>query len=225
MYLATYIKSSITIIKTHTIVLLITAIVSGINTANFLLSYLKHNSMLNIPAMVVTFVTTLVMYGLYYEIIENKYTSMREIFTKYVYGYFVVTLIIALPIMMLSLFLSLPTSGNTYQSIQKIGTILVLVVFMYVVPYFFHTNKIVESFKCGLGFLVNNFHKSLSLIVAVVLFYAVKIILGIKLVSLASESAYIYAFAQYIYMFSYFTFDYMLFIVLVLAITDKEKKV
>ena len=171
MNFATYIKSSITIIKTHTIVLLITAVVTGIIIANYLLSQYSHNNILSIPVLVITFATTLVMYGLYYEIIEDKYTSMREIFSKYLYGYFLVSLISALPIILVSLLIMLTSSGNTYQVIQKFFALLVSIVFMYVVPYYFQTNQVVESFRRGIGFLVKNFSTSLPIITAIFILY------------------------------------------------------
>ena len=225
MYLSTHIKSSIDIIKSHTIVLFITAIVTGINILNLLLSYLKHNSWLNIPAMIITFLTTLVMYGLYYEIIEDKYTSMREIFSKYVYGYFIVSLVMALPLMVSSFLLSLTTFENTSQLTLKFISLLVLVMFMYVDPFFFHTNKVIISFKYGIDFFVRNIKESLSLIAAVILLFVFNSILSIKLISLVSVNIFVYALVQYIFLFSFFIIDYALFIVLVLAIKEQHKMV
>lgn len=227
MNLVTRIKSSVTIIKTHTIVLLITALVCGLNILNSILVQFKHISWMNIPVFIATFIVTLVMYGVYYEIIEDKYSSMNEIFSKYAYGYFIVSIIIVLPVILFSLLLSLTSLGTTYQSVEIIIPVLFSILFMYVVPYFFHTKKIVDSFKNGIGFLIGNFQKSLPLITVVFLFYVFKFSLGSKLATLASANAnaYLFALAQYIFIFSLFIFDYMLFVILILTITNKEIKV
>ena len=172
MNLIAHIKSSFTIIKTHTIVLFITAIVSGAITFSSLWVHFKHNSWINIPGIVITFSTTLVMYGIYYEIIEDKYTSMGEIFSKYLYGYFVVSILTALPATLFSLLLLLTIHDNSFQSIQVVVSVLISVVFIYVIPYYFHTHKILKSFRDGIGFLADNFKKLLPLITAVVVFNA-----------------------------------------------------
>lgn len=225
MILSTHFKSSITIIKTHTIVLLITAVVSGIIIANYLLSYYNHSNILSIPVLAITFSTSLVMYGLYYEIIEDKYTSMREIFSKYLFGYFLVSLISALPIILISLPVMLTSSGNTYQVIQNFFALLVSIVFMYVVPYYFLTNQVIESFRCGIGFLIKNFSTSLPIITAIFILYISEYFFSSTLNSLVNINAYLFSFLQYTYVFLNFIVDYALFIVLLLTIKHKQNQV
>ena len=205
--------------------LLITGAVSGIIIANYLLSHYNHNNILSIPVLVISFTTTLVMYGLYYEIIEDQYTSMREIFSKYLYGYFLVSLISALPIILASLLVMLTSSGNSYQVIQKFFALLVSIVFMYVVPYYFLTNQVVESFRRGIGFLVKNFSTSLPIITAIFILYISEYFLSTTLISLVNINAYLFSFLQYTYVFLSFIVDYALFIVLVLTVKYKKNQV
>jgi len=214
---------SIALIRTYTIVLWITGIVAGINVSNFVLFCLSSQPTrpLSFVSSLITILSMATIYGIYYELIENRYTSMKEIFSKYAFDYLLLNILMAVPfgsILLLIVYINPELLG---LELQNTISIFFKVLFIYVTPIFYVQNKIGASLIDGVKYLFSNIQASIPILAAVIIFNVLHILAKTKMFWLFDVNRFFFVLFQYAVLVTSFLFDYGLFIILILIITNK----
>ncbi|MCP3898172.1 MAG: hypothetical protein GY707_00390 [Desulfobacteraceae bacterium] len=159
-----YIQDSLYIIKTTTIVLWFIVIVGAISSIN---SRYPESSLfwpITIVTSVLSLVSLPVIYGIYFELIEDTYSSIGEIAKKYIGRYIWLLFNMYMPVILIATLPSLIMpelgGGGSFQ----LTIVSFSLLYLYIVPWFYVSGDIRGSITEGIHFLIKNLSASTPLI-------------------------------------------------------------
>ncbi len=156
----TYLLYAIYIVRTNPAILLFIAAIGLLNG----LSLLRPDSAFAHAVGALSFFATIfispVIYGIYYEIIEDKYSSVANIFRTYVPGYLLLLLSMYLPIAMIAATVMTSTGFDGNMGYFMLIVLIFSLVFIYVIPCYFISRTILDSIVIGVRFLFRNLFSS-----------------------------------------------------------------
>ncbi len=211
----TYLTYAIYIVRTNPTVLLFLAVIGIINSIGV---YFPESRFTDITTAI-TFVATIfinpVIYGIYYEIIEDKYSSLGKIFTTYVAGYLLLLFCMYIPI--ISITATLMSSAQYGGNIAFIMlTILIFsLLYIYVIPSYYLSRTIVSSIITGVQFLMRNLLNSAPVLLVALFSELLLLFSQYKMIWLKEKSVFLFSIMEFsIYMIANII-DFLLFIILV----------
>ena len=211
---------AIYIVRTNPAILMFLAVIGVINGIG---SYLPESNLADVTSTI-TFIARIfiipVIYGIYYEIIEEKHTSIGKIFSTYVAGYLVLIFCMYIPIISVTatFMSSAQYSGNV---VFIMLTILVFsLLYLYVIPTYYITRTIVGSIITGMQFLAKNLLNSAPVLITALFAELLLIFSQYKMEWLKQINVLLYVIMEFsIYMMASIV-DFLLFIILVYIIKN-----
>ena len=169
---------SVSIIMSYRTILWIVGGLTVINILLLVLSYWQKSPILNFLHFIFTSVAVSIIYGMYYEVIEQRYSSIKEIFSKFSVGYLVLSFLIFIPVIIFMIFATFIKPLEQYYLLFKdtltISTVLLTI---YVIPYYYISNNIVSSILKGINFNIKNVYLTSPIIGLVFIFEIIKILI------------------------------------------------
>ncbi len=159
-----YIENAIYIIKTTTIVLWFLVFVGIISSITSLFPKSSLYWPLTFSTSLLSVLAIPVIYGIYYELIEDSYSSIVEIAKKYIGRYIWLLFSMYIPVVLLA---TLPSmimpelgGGGSFQ----LTIISFSLLYLYVIPWFYVSNQTKGAITEGIHFLINNLSSSTPLL-------------------------------------------------------------
>lgn len=216
----TYLVYGIYIIRTNPMILLFIATLGLLNSIG---ASLPESNSADFTTKI-TFLRAIfinpVIYGIYYEIVEEKYSSVVKIFTTYVAGYLILLFCMYIPIVSI-IATFIPASQVTGNiAILMITILMFSILYLYVIPTYFTTRTIFSSIIKGVQFLATNLFNSAPLIFLTLFVELVLLFSQYKLVLLKEVNLLLFGVLEFsIYMLSSII-DFLIFIILVYIIKN-----
>lgn len=223
--LRTYLNYALLIVRSNTIVLWWIGFVGSVSAAALLLKDTTAFWPLNIVVTILSIISTPVIYGLYFELIEDRYTSIPQIFRTYVPRY--IWLIIRMylpPIFLASMFVSMlagSVPGLTGGGILEITLVLFSLIYLFVIPMFYVTGSGRSVIGEGIAFLVRNLSRSTPIILAVLLLETTMLILQHQRIGFTPGGSPVYIIIDFIVFACASIIDYIIFIILIFILKEQ----
>jgi len=226
--LKTYLNYALLMVRSNTIVIWWVCFVA---TLSVVALPLKDSSLywpLNIFITILTIISPPVIYGIYFELIEDTYTSIPKIFRTYVPGYIWLVIRMYLPpIFLASMFISMlagivpgTISGG---GILEITLIFCSLVYLFVIPVFYRSGSGRGAIVAGIAFLFSNLSRATPLILVVLLLEASMLLLQSQRAGIAPETSPIFLVLDFLVFSAASIIDYILFIMLVFILKNQEE--
>lgn len=217
----TYLLYSIYIVRTNPAILLFLTLIGFLNGVSY---YMPKSSFADLVGTL-TFISTIfispVIYGIYYEIIEEKYSSIANIFRTYVPGYLFLLFAMYIPIVTITAIL-MSSSGLGGNMAYVMLTILIFsLLFLYVVPTYYISGKILDSIVTGVRFLLSNLISSAPVLLMALSSELLLLLSHYKLGWLKENHLSLFVFMDFsVYMMASII-DFLLFIILVYILKNQ----
>jgi len=215
---------AVTLIRQHSIVLWWLVIVGLLNTATTLIDNTQLSGMLGVLSFTLSICSTPVIYGIYYELIEDIYSSISKIIKTYIVPYLWLLIRMYLPVLFLGwlpVIFNPQSSGGGYFHVILVSFSLL---YLYVLPFFYFTGKQQGSIQLGIRFLVRNISASTPLIFVVLLLETTLLLVQYNKAALLARSVYLFAIVDFSTYFIASVVDFALFIVLLLILKNEFGK-
>jgi hypothetical protein len=167
-YIRQYLGYALAIISRTTLVLWYLVLIS---LSSALLMLLKDSALfwpLNTIVTVFSIAATPVIYGIYFELIEDTYSSVWSISKRYVLNYLWLLFRMYVPVVFLAGLPMMLTAGSGSGYFETIIVSFSLL-YMYVIPTYFHSGQQRGAIAAGISFLFKNLSSSTPLILVVLL--------------------------------------------------------
>ncbi len=210
-----YIDNAIYIIKTTTIVLWFLVLVGIISSITSLFPESPLYWPLTFSTSLLSVIAIPVIYGIYYELIEDRYSSMLEIATKYIGRYVWLLFSMYIPVVLLA---TLPQvmmpqlgSGGSFQ----LTIVSFSLLYLYVIPWFYVSDKTRGAITEGIYFLIKNLSASTPLLLLTLLAESVMLIFQYNKKWITDINTPLFVVADIAIYVIASVIDYIVFIVLI----------
>ena len=215
---------ALTMVRSHTIVLWWLVFLGLLNTVTTLTADTAFSRMLSTLAFVLSICSTPVIYGIYYELIEDVYSSLANIIKSYTLPYLWLLVRMYLPVIFLAWLPLLLNPESATGGHFHVVLVSFSLVYLYVLPFFYFTGKQQGSILLGITFLVRNISASTPLILVVLLLETVLLLVQYNKAALLTQSTYLFVILDFGTYLAASLIDFILFIVLVLILKDQFGK-
>ncbi len=162
-----HLEYALRIIRANTLVLWCLGLIGLCSSATLLLKDTALYGPLNTLTMALSITATPVFYGIYFELIEDTYSSIPQIARTYLLNYIWLLVRMYLPVILVAtipLFLLPGVGGSGFFEITLIATSLI---YIYVIPAYYISGQQRGAISGGVSFLVTNLSKSTPIIFTV----------------------------------------------------------
>lgn len=224
--LKTYLKYGLLIVRTHTIVLWWIGFIALLSVIALTLKGTSAFWPMNIVVTLLSIVSTPVMYGIYFQLIEDTYSSIPQIFKTYVPGY--IWLIIRMylpPIFIASLFLSLLAGtipGFGGSGFLEITLVLFSLIYLFVIPTFYRNGSGRGAIGKGVAFLLANLSRTTPIILTMILLETGMLLLQYQRSSFTPGESPAYLAIDFLVFVTASIIDYVVFIILIFILKDQQ---
>lgn len=215
---------AVSLVRQHTIVIWWLVFIGLVNTATTLIDNIELSRVLGISSFILSICSTPVIYGIYYELIEDIYSSISKIIKSYILPYLWLLVRMYLPVMFVAgipMILSPQSAGGGYFHIILVSFSLI---YIYVLPFFYFTGKQQGAITIGITFLMKNLSASTPLILTVLLLETTLLIIQYNKEALLARSTYLFTILDFSTYFIASIIDFILFIVLILILKNEFGK-
>lgn len=224
--LKTYLKYGLLIVRTSTVVLWWIGFVALLSVVALSLKGTAAFWPLNILVTLLSIASTPVIYGIYFELIEDTYSSIPRIFKTYVPGY--IWLIIRMylpPIFVASLLLSLlaGTIPNfTGSGFLEITLVLFSLIYLFVIPTFYLRGRGRGAISAGVAFLLANLSRTTPILLTVILLETGMLLLQYQRSGFTPGENPAYLVIDFLVFVIASIIDYVVFIMLIYILKDQQ---
>lgn len=220
--LKTYFLYAVYIVRTNPLILYFLAAVGLLNGFTV---YFPGSGLANLISSLTIFsaiVVSPLIYGIYYEIIEDKYSSLANIFRTYVGGYLLLLFCMYIPIIMTTAVLlgSVQAAGST--GIVMLTILFFSLLFIYVVPAYYISGKILDSIVFGVRFFFTHALKSAPLLLMALSSELLLLLSNFKLSRLSEESPTLFLVLDFSIYITAAIIDFLLFIMLIYILRNQD---
>jgi hypothetical protein len=215
---------AVALVRQHTIILWWLVFIGLINTTATLIDNTELSRVVGIVSFALSICSTPVIYGIYYELIEDKYSSIPGIIKSYVLPYLWLLIRMYLPVLFLAWLpmMVIPQSaGGGYFHIILVSFSLL---YLYVLPFYYFTGRQQGSISLGISFLVRNLSASTPLIMIVLLLETSMLMVQFSKPALLARSTYLFTILDFSSYLVASIIDFILFIVLILILKNEFGK-
>lgn len=215
---------AVALVREHTIILWWLVFIGLINTTATLIDNTELSRVVGIVSFILSICSTPVIYGIYYELIEDKYSSIPAIIKAYVLPYLWLLIRMYLPVLFLAwlpMMVFPQSAGGGYFHIILVSFSLL---YLYVLPFYYFTGRQQGSISMGISFLVRNFSASTPLIMIVLLLETSMLMVQFSKPALLARSAYLFTILDFSSYLVASIIDFTLFIVLILILKNEFGK-
>lgn len=219
-----YLSYGLQIIRTNTIVIWWIALVGILSGLTLLLKETEMFWPLNVVVTLLSIVSTPVIYGIYFELIEDRYSSIPTIARTYVPGY--IWLIIRMylpPIFLASMGISLmagaiPVFGG--GGVLELTLVLFSLLYLFVIPTFYLKGTGKGAILEGVMFLQRNLAAATPLILAVLLLETGMLLLQYQRNTVNLQHGSLFVVIDFAVYFLASIADYLIFIMLLFVLKE-----
>lgn len=221
-----YLNYALLIIRSSTIVLWWIGFVALLNLISLLLKDTPVFWPLNIVVTALSIVSTPVIYGIYFELIEDTYSSIVQIFKTYVPGY--IWLIIRMylpPIFLASLFVTMlagTVPGFSGGGILETTLVIFSLIYLFVIPKYYLAGSGRGVIGEGVAFLVQNLPRATPIMLAVMLLETGMLLLQYQRAGFTSDVSLVYLIIDFLVFVFASIVDYIIFIILIFILKDQK---
>ena len=220
--LKTYFLYALYIVRTHALILLF---VAAIGLLNSLTVYFPESGLAGIIGSLsivsAIFISPLI-YGMYYEIIEGKNNALPVVFKTYVPGYLLLLFCMYIPIILTTTLLISSAQATAGTATVMLTILAFSLLFIYVVPAYYVSGKIMDSIIFGVRFFLRNALNSAPLLLMALLSELLLLLAHFKLGGLREENPTIFVSLDFsIYMVASII-DFLLFIMLIYVLRNQD---
>ncbi len=218
--LAEHIVNSIYIIRTNTIILWflgligITSCINGLYPDNML-----HNVFMFIFIAAAVFATP-VIYGIYYEIIEDNYSSIGEIAKKYLLPYLWLLFRLYSPVVFFAMVPLMSDPTSVPAGYFQMTVITCSLLFIYIIPTFYVSGNQKGSVLAGIQFLFKNISASAPLILVSLFAESMILLFEMKKQWLLDLNKFSYVIGEFLVYMTANIIDFILFITMVFVLKE-----
>ncbi len=218
-----YINNAIYIVRTNTIVLWFLVLIGLISSIN---SRFPDSSLfwpITVFMGLVSLLSIPVIYGIYYELVEDTYSSIGDIAKKYIGRYIWLLFNMYLPVVLLATLPSLVLpelgGGGSFQ----VTIVSFSLLYLYVVPWFYVSNQIRGSITEGIHFLLKNLSASTPLILLTLVAESVMLLFQYNKAWFAELNAPLFVLLDMSVFITANIVDYLVFIVLIFILKSENE--
>ncbi len=216
-----YLGYALQIIKVHTIVIWLLAIIGLLSATSLTLRDTSWFSLISMVSMVLSTMLTPIAYGIYFHIIDDSYTSIRTIARCYIPRYLWLLIRMYVPVIFLAGLAEI-LSGGSGGGFLVVGIIFFSLLYLFVIPHFYCTGRQDGAISLGIGFLLRNLSAATPLLV-IVLFLESTVMLVQHLRSTLLEQHFVLFFIlEFVTFVSASLLDYAIFIILIFIIREAD---
>lgn len=215
---------AVSLVRQHTIVLWWLVFIGLVNTATTLIDNTELSRVLGILSFTLSICSTPVIYGIYYELIEDVYSSIFKIIKSYILPYLWLLVRMYLPVLFVAgipMILNPQSAGGGYFHIILVSFSLI---YIYVLPFFYFTGRQQGAISIGITFLMRNLSASTPLILTVLLLETTLLIIQFNKEALLARSTYLFTILDFSTYLIASIIDFILFIVLILILKMNSGK-
>lgn len=172
--------------------------------------------------IVETIFLTPVLYGYLYEKIEEKNNSLADIFKIYVPGYLLVLFCMSVPIAIGSAFIVSAAGPSANFAHFQITILFLSLLFIYAIPGYYVSGKIVPSITYGVQFFVKYIFASAPLLLLGLFSKLLLLFVHFQLSWLQESYLFIFVVIEFfVYLLASFI-DFLLFIILIYILRNQD---
>jgi len=215
-----YLAYAVMIIRSNTIVLWGLGLIGLCSTAALLLKDTNLHWPLNTLSITLSIVTTPIFYGIYFELIEDSYSSIGQITRTYVLNYIWLLVRMYLPAIFVAtipLFL-IPGAGS--GGYFEITLIFFSLIYIYVIPTYYISGRQQGAISSGVTFLLRNLLKSTPIIFTVLLLETLMLLMQFNKGSLPGQGTIYFAILDLLVYLIASIIDFAVFIILIYVLKN-----
>ncbi len=224
LHLRTYLVYAVYIVRTHPTILLFLGCVGLLNGSTVYFPENNFASLVSSLTIISAIFIMPVIYGMYYEIVEEKYTSIVNIFRTYVSGYLLLLFCMYIPIISTTALIMSGANGEGNVAYVMLTIMLFSLLFVYVIPSYYVSGTILDSITYGVRFFFSNLLSSAPVLVMALFSEMLLLISHFKLGGLKENSPSLFVFIDFsVYMVATII-DFLLFIMLIYILRNQDIK-
>ncbi len=224
LHLRTYLVYAFYIVRTHPTILLFLGCIGLLNGITVYFPENNFASLVSSLTIISAIFIMPVIYGMYYEIVEEKYTSVVNIFRTYVSGYLLLLFCMYIPIISTTALIMSGTNGEGNVAYVMLTIMLFILLFVYVIPSYYVSGTILDSISYGVQFFFKNLLSSAPVLVMALFSEMLLLISHYKFESLKENSPSLFVVIDFsVYMVATII-DFLLFIMLIYILRNQDLK-
>lgn len=221
-----YLNYALQIIRLNTIVIWWIGLVGILSAVTLLLKDSPAFWPLNVVITLLSILSTPIIYGLYYELIEDSYTSIPDIAKAYVPGYLWLIIRMYLPPIFLASMLisllagSIPALGG--GGILELTLVFFSLIYLFVIPTYYINGKGQGAISEGVFFLTKHLSSATPIILAVLLLETGMLLLQYQRSTFDADQGRLFVAIDFLVYFCASIVDYLIFIMLIFILKQRH---
>ena len=220
--LQTYLVYAIYIVRTNPTILGFLAIFAILNGITVYLPEGGFPQLLNMLTILAAIFISPIIYGIYYEIIEEKYSSILNIFKTYVGGYLLVLFSMYIPIVLTTSILMSAMQGGPNTGAIIMTILFFSMLFIYVIPAFYISGKILGSIVFGVRFFFENILSSAPLLLMALSSELLLLFSHFQLEGIRESSPAFFVALDFVLFMLASVIDFVLFMILIYILKNED---
>lgn len=222
--LSQHIVNAVYIIRTNTIILWFIGIIGIMSSLSSLYPDSRMHGLFIFIFICTAIFATPIIYGIYYEIIDDSYSSVPQIGKKYLPSYLWLLFRLYLPVVFFAAVPMMSAPQNASPGYFQMVVVTCSLIFIYIIPYFYVTGKQQGAVFGGIKFLSQNISASAPLILLSLVTESVLLVFEMKKSLLFELNKLVYSFAEFFIYMTANIIDFTLFITMVFVLREAIAK-
>ena len=220
-----YLNYGLQIVRMNTIVLWWIGLVGLLSSVTLMLKDSPSFWPLNVIVTLLSILSTPIIYGIYFELIEDKYSSIPRIARTYVPGYLWLIIRMYLPPIFLASMLisllagSIPAFGG--GGILEMTLVFFSLLYLFVIPTYYTAGTGRGAITGGISFLSRNLSSATPIILAVLLLETGMLLLQYQRSTFTADPGTIFVVIDFLVYFFASIVDYLIFIILIFILKEQ----
>lgn len=219
-----YLNYGLQIVRMNTIVLWWIGFVGLLSAITLLVKDSPSFWPLNVVVTLLSILSTPIIYGIYFELIEDRYSSIPQIARTYVPGYLWLIIRMYLPPIFLASMLisllagSIPAFGG--GGILELTLVFFSLLYLFVIPKYYLNGTGRGAISEGIFFLSRNLPLATPIILAVLLLETGMLLLQYQRTSFSVDRGTVFIAVDFLVYFFASIADYLIFIILIFVLKE-----
>jgi hypothetical protein len=222
-----YLNYGLQIVRMNTIVLWWIGLVGLLSALTLMFKDSPSFWPLNVVVTLLSILSTPVIYGIYFELIEDRYSSIPRIARTYVPGYLWLIIRMYLPpIFLASMMISLMAGSIPAFSgggVLELTLVLFSLLYLFVIPTYYLSGTGRGAISGGISFLSRHLSSATPIILAVLLLETGMLLLQYQRSTFSADPGTIYIVIDFLVYFCASIVDYLIFIILVFILKEQPE--
>ena len=220
-----YLNYGLQIVRMNTIVLWWIGLVGLLSAVTLMLKDSPSFWPLNVVVTLLSILSTPIIYGIYFELIEDSYSSIPSIARTYVPGYlWLIVRMYLPPIFLASMVISLmagPIPALGGGGILELTLVLFSLLYLFVIPTYYINGTGRGAIGAGISFLGRNLSSATPIILAVLLLETGMLLLQYQRSTFNADRGTFFIVLDFLVYFFASIIDYLIFIILIFVLKEE----